>query len=196
MFLFVFPSTIGDMAFNLADKADERAVQYWNLLLILLYAFVFLVGMFGNSLVIYVVLRYSKMQTVTNMYIFNLAIADEMFLIGLLFLIITVINKQWLFGRVWCKVYLSITSINQVTSSFLLMVMSFDRYLAVCHPIIAPKYRTPFLAKFICLTVWAVSHLSLSCPPLVLIHPFATQGGRNSDGAHLHVRRCSRNQKR
>ena len=34
----------------------------------------------GNSLVIYVVMRFSKMHTVTNMYILNLAIADETFL--------------------------------------------------------------------------------------------------------------------
>lgn len=59
----------------------------------ILYGLVFLVGLFGNTLVIYVVLRFSKMQTVTNMYIFNLAVADEMFLVGLPFLITTVIYK-------------------------------------------------------------------------------------------------------
>lgn len=122
----------------------------------ILYGLVFLVGVFGNSLVIYVVLRFSKMQTVTNMYLFNLALADEMFLVGVVFLIITFINKNWLFGRILCKVYMTITSINQFTSSLLLAVMSIDRYIAVCHPISAPKYRTTFLAKFICLTVWTV----------------------------------------
>lgn len=59
----------------------------------ILYGIVFLVGLFGNTLVIYVVMRFSKMQTVTNMYIFNLAVADEMFLVGLPFLITTVIYK-------------------------------------------------------------------------------------------------------
>lgn len=141
----------------------------------ILYGIVFLVGLFGNSLVIYVVMRFSKMQTVTNMYILNLAIADEMFLIGLVFLITTFIYKYWMFGRLLCKIYMTITSINQFTSSLLLTVMSADRYIAgedkseklisklmfvlflVCHPITAPKYRTPFIAKFICLTVWSVS---------------------------------------
>ncbi|XP_025018074.1 substance-K receptor-like [Tetranychus urticae] len=125
----------------------------------ILYGIVCLVGLCGNTLVIYVVLRFSKMQTVTNMYIFNLALADEMFLIGLPFLIATVKYKSWPFGRLMCQIYMITTSINQFTSSLLLTVMSADRYIAVCHPISSPRYRTPFIAKFICLTVWTVSAL-------------------------------------
>ena len=68
----------------------------------ILYGIVFLVGLFGNTLVIYVVLRFSKMQTVTNMYIFNLAVADEMFLVGLPFLITTVIYKVCYLIIIYC----------------------------------------------------------------------------------------------
>ncbi|RWS00464.1 Somatostatin receptor type 1-like protein [Dinothrombium tinctorium] len=125
----------------------------------ILYGIVCIVGLCGNTLVIYVVLRFSKMQTVTNMYIFNLAVADEMFLIGLPFLIATVSFKSWRFGQAICKIYMTTTSINQFTSSLLLTVMSADRYVAVCHPISSPRYRTPFIAKFICLTAWTVSAL-------------------------------------
>ena len=46
------------------------------------YAMVCVVGLCGNTLVIYVVLRFSKMQTVTNIYILMLAAADECFLVG------------------------------------------------------------------------------------------------------------------
>ncbi|CAN8002442.1 unnamed protein product [Ixodes hexagonus] len=125
----------------------------------LLYGLVCLIGLCGNSLVLYVVLRFSKMQTVTNMYIFNLALADEMFLVGLPFFIATMVFKYWPFGAAMCKVYMTTTSINQFTSSLLLTVMSADRYVAVCHPISSPRYRTPFIAKFVCLTAWTVSAL-------------------------------------
>lgn len=40
------------------------------------YGIIFVVGTFGNSLVIYVVLNNPKMRTVTNMFITNLAVSD------------------------------------------------------------------------------------------------------------------------
>ena len=153
-----------NLTHNITCGADEPMSPNSYPMLVLefakiLYGIVCIVGLCGNSLVIYVVLRFSKMQTVTNMYIFNLAIADEMFLVGLPFLIATVTYKGWPFGQVMCKIYMTTTSINQFTSSLLLTVMSADRYVAVCHPISSPRYRTPFIAKFICLTVWTVSAL-------------------------------------
>ncbi|XP_014285192.1 somatostatin receptor type 2 [Halyomorpha halys] len=122
-----------------------------------LYAFVCIVGLLGNSLVIYVVLRFSKMQTVTNMYIVNLAVADECFLIGIPFLIATMSLQLWPFGNIMCKIYMTTTSINQFTSSIFLTIMSADRYVAVCHPISAPKMRTPFISKIVSLSAWTAS---------------------------------------
>jgi len=124
-----------------------------------MYALVCIVGLLGNTLVIYVVIRYSKMQTVTNMYIVNLAVADECFLIGIPFLFATMFLEFWPFGNAMCKVYMTTTSINQITSSIFLTIMSADRYVAVCHPISSPRIRTPFISKIVSLTAWTVSAL-------------------------------------
>ena len=56
------------------------------------YALVCICGLVGNSLVIYVVLRFSKMHTVTNTYILHLAMADECFLVGIPLLITTMVS--------------------------------------------------------------------------------------------------------
>lgn len=127
-----------------------------------LYALVCVVGLLGNTLVIYVVLRYSKMQTVTNMYIVNLAIADECFLIGIPFLIITMSIQAWPFGSFMCKVYMISTGINQFTSSIFLCIMSADRYIAVCHPIAAPRLRTPFVSRVVSAAAWTASALVMT----------------------------------
>ena len=123
------------------------------------YAIICVVGLCGNSLVIFVVLRYSKMQTVTNIYILMLAIADECFLLGLPFLIVTAVQHDWVFGMPMCKIYQTTTAINQFTSSIFLTVMSADRYIAVCHPISSPKFRTPVIARVVSLTAWTCSAL-------------------------------------
>ncbi|XP_034840497.1 somatostatin receptor type 2 [Maniola hyperantus] len=128
----------------------------------ILYALVCVVGLLGNTLVIYVVLRYSKMQTVTNMYIVNLAIADECFLIGIPFLIVTMSVRSWPFGRFMCKAYMISTGINQFTSSIFLCIMSADRYIAVCHPIAAPRLRTPFVSRVVSAAAWTASALVMT----------------------------------
>lgn len=125
----------------------------------ILFSLVCLVGIAGNTLVIYVVLRYSKMQTVTNMYIVNLAIADEFFLIGIPFLIVTILSNHWVFGHITCKAYMITTSINQFTSSIFVCIMSADRYIAVCHPISSPKWRTPVISKLVSCFAWCCSIL-------------------------------------
>lgn len=143
-----------------------------------LYAVVCVVGLLGNTLVIYVVLRFSKMQTVTNMYIVNLAVADECFLIGIPFLFTTMLLERWPFGNGMCKVYMTTTSINQITSSIFLTIMSADRYVAVCHPISSPRIRTPFISKVVSLTAWTASALLM-----VPVFMYASTMERNDDNS-------------
>lgn len=130
-----------------------------NFIFMMLYAVVCIIGLMGNTLVIYVVLRFSNMQTVTNMYILNLAIADECFLIGIPMLIATMHMGHWIFGRAICKAFMVSTSITQFTSSIFLFIMSADRYIAICHHISSPKYRTPMVSRIVSTIAWAASAL-------------------------------------
>ena len=62
----------------------------------------FLVGLFGNWLVIYVICRKEQMRTVTNMYLLNLAIGDVIYLMA------AIPNKSfwtnyWPLGEFMCK---------------------------------------------------------------------------------------------
>uniref|UniRef100_H3D993 G-protein coupled receptors family 1 profile domain-containing protein n=1 Tax=Tetraodon nigroviridis TaxID=99883 RepID=H3D993_TETNG len=121
------------------------------------YLTVFAVGLSGNTLAIYVVLRYAGMKTVTNIYILNLAIADELYIIGLPFLTAQNVLSYWPFGSFLCRVVMTADSMNQFTSIFCLTVMSIDRYLAVVHPIRSTNWRHPRVAKVVSAAVWAVS---------------------------------------
>ncbi|KAM8878340.1 somatostatin receptor type 5 isoform 2-T4 [Spinachia spinachia] len=116
-----------------------------------------MVGLTGNSLAIYVVLRYAKMKTVTNVYILNLAVADELYIIGLPFLTTQNVLSYWPFGSFLCRVVMTADSMNQFMSIFCLTIMSIDRYLAVVHPIRSTKWRHPRVAKVVSAAVWVVS---------------------------------------
>ncbi|MGH0179644.1 UNVERIFIED_CONTAM: hypothetical protein FKN15_002087 [Acipenser sinensis] len=128
-----------------------------GVLLPLIYLTVCVVGLGGNTLVIHVVLRYSRTETVTNIYILNLALADELFMLGLPFLAVQNALSYWPFGTHMCRLVMTVDGINQFTSIFCLTVMSIDRYLAVVHPIRSSKWRKPRVAKAVNATVWAVS---------------------------------------
>uniref|UniRef100_A0A663E986 Somatostatin receptor 4 n=1 Tax=Aquila chrysaetos chrysaetos TaxID=223781 RepID=A0A663E986_AQUCH len=114
-----------------------------------IYALVCLLGLLGNSLVIFVILRYAKMKTATNIYLLNLAIADELFMLSIPFVATSAALHHWPFGRALCRTVLGVDGLNMFTSVFCLTVLSLDRYIAVVHPLRAATYRRPRVAKMV-----------------------------------------------
>uniref|UniRef100_A0A8C8DQC7 Somatostatin receptor 3 n=1 Tax=Oryzias sinensis TaxID=183150 RepID=A0A8C8DQC7_9TELE len=146
-----------------------------GVLIPLIYIVVCVIGLGGNTLVIHIVLHYSKIESVTNIYILNLAIADELFMLGLPFLAVQNTLQSWPFGSFMCRLVMTVDSINQFTSIFCLTVMSIDRYLAVVHPIRSSKWRRPQVAKVVNGTVWALSFLVVL--PVVIFANIQKAGG-------------------
>ncbi|XP_018422176.1 PREDICTED: somatostatin receptor type 4-like [Nanorana parkeri] len=141
-----------------------------------IYAIVCLIGLIGNSMVIFVILRYAKMKTATNIYILNLAIADELFMLSVPFLAASAALQHWPFGSGMCRTVLSVDGINMFTSVFCLTVLSVDRYVAVVHPLRAARYRRPTVAKMINICVWIVSLLVIS-PILIFADTESSKNG-------------------
>ncbi|KAJ8412298.1 hypothetical protein AAFF_G00145650 [Aldrovandia affinis] len=110
---------------------------------------------------------YTKMKTATNIYIFNLALADSLVLATLPFQGADIFLGFWPFGNLLCKVVISIDYYNLFTSTFTLTVMSVDRYIAVCHPVWALDMRTPAKAKVVNVCVWALAS-AIGAPVLVM----------------------------
>nr|CAA04862.1 opioid receptor homologue [Danio rerio] len=122
-----------------------------------LYSVICVVGLLGNILVMYGVVRYTKLKTATNIYIFNLALADALATSTLPFQSTKYLMNTWPFGELLCKVVIAIDYYNMFTSIFTLTMMSVDRYIAVCHPVRALEFRTPIKAKIINVCIWILS---------------------------------------
>ncbi|XP_044517124.1 nociceptin receptor isoform X1 [Gracilinanus agilis] len=122
--------------------------------IVVVYLAVFIGGLLGNCLVIH-----TKMKTATNIYIFNLALADALVLLTLPFQGTDVFLGYWPFGNVLCKTVIAIDYYNMFTSTFTLTAMSVDRYIAICHPVRALDIRTPNKAKAVNVGIWALASL-------------------------------------
>uniref|UniRef100_A0A8C3SJK1 Opioid receptor delta 1 n=1 Tax=Chelydra serpentina TaxID=8475 RepID=A0A8C3SJK1_CHESE len=139
-----------------AGAADPTSIAI-AIAITALYSVVCVVGLLGNVLVMYGIVRYTKMKTATNIYIFNLALADALATSTLPFQSAKYLMETWPFGQLLCKVVLSIDYYNMFTSIFTLTMMSVDRYIAVCHPVKALDFRTPAKAKIINVCIWVLS---------------------------------------
>ncbi|XP_069477147.1 kappa-type opioid receptor [Ambystoma mexicanum] len=144
---------------ELAHHLDNHTIISPTIPIIItaVYSMVFVVGLVGNSLVMFVIIRYTKMKTATNIYIFNLAMADALVTTTMPFQSTEYLMNSWPFGNVLCKIVISIDYYNMFTSIFTLTMMSVDRYIAVCHPVKALDFRTPLKAKVINVCIWLLS---------------------------------------
>ncbi|XP_075870208.1 mu-type opioid receptor isoform X2 [Nelusetta ayraudi] len=138
-----------------------------------LYSIVCVVGLVGNVLVMYIIVRYTKMKTATNIYIFNLALADALVTSTLPFQSVNYLMGTWPFGDALCKMVMSIDYYNMFTSIFTLTTMSVDRYVAVCHPVKALDFRTPHNAKIVNVCNWILSS-AIGLPVMVMASTTAT----------------------
>ncbi|XP_030014716.1 opioid receptor, delta 1b [Sphaeramia orbicularis] len=142
-----------------------------------LYSLICVVGLLGNVLVMYGVVRYTKMKTATNIYIFNLALADALATSTLPFQSAKYLMGTWPFGELLCKVVMAIDYYNMFTSIFTLTMMSVDRYIAVCHPVKALDFRTPAKAKLINVCIWILSS-AVGVPVMVMAVTNMTDEGK------------------
>ncbi|XP_078275254.1 nociceptin receptor isoform X2 [Rhinoraja longicauda] len=153
-----------------SDNATDYMVDWSNATKIattVIYLFICIVGLAGNCLVMYVIVRYTKMKTATNIYIFNLAVADALELVTLPFQATDALLGFWPFGNVLCKLAISIDYYNMFTSILTLTVMSVDRYIAVCHPVKALDMRTPYNAKVVNVGIWVLASV-IGIPAMIM----------------------------
>ncbi|KAF4100641.1 hypothetical protein G5714_018837 [Onychostoma macrolepis] len=124
---------------------------------IVFYTIIVLLGTTGNSLVIWVA-GFRMKPTVTNVWLVNLAVADLIFcLTRAISLTKSIFFDYWPFGVFLCKFNGFFKYANMFCSVFLLAVISVDRALCVCHPVLTRERRTLCAARVVSVGVWIVA---------------------------------------
>lgn len=116
----------------------------------------FLLSYLGNGLVLFIIYKYEKLNTVTNIFLLNLVLSNILFASSLPFLAIYH-QSEWIFGMVLCKLVSSAYFIGFYSSILFLTLMTFDRYLAVVHAIAAANCRKRVYAIIATVAVWVIS---------------------------------------
>lgn len=97
-----------------------------------LYTSIFLFGILGNFAVLIITYRHKSLQTVQNIFILNLVIADILsILISVPLTPPTHIYKQWFFGSIMCKIVTGIQALGSFIASFSLCAIAVDRYFSL-----------------------------------------------------------------
>ncbi|XP_037951754.1 tachykinin-like peptides receptor 99D isoform X2 [Teleopsis dalmanni] len=145
----------------------------WNIL----FVGMVIVATGGNLIVVWIVLTTKRMRTVTNYFIVNLSIADAMVSsLNVTFNYIYMLDNDWPFGELYCKISQFIATLSISASVFTLMAISIDRYIAIMKPLQPRMSKRCNLA--IAAVIWIVSAI-ISCPMLLF---FTTGETTSQDG--------------
>ncbi|TNM99324.1 alpha-2A adrenergic receptor-like [Takifugu flavidus] len=135
--------------------------------LTLLVAFLILIIVFGNAMVVMAVTTSRALRAPQNLFLVSLACAD--ILVATLVMPFSLANElmgYWYFGIVWCEIYLALDVLFCTSSIVHLCAISLDRYWSVSQAIEYNLRRTPRRIKCTILIVWVLAAI-ISFPPLI-----------------------------
>ncbi|XP_058249822.1 KISS1 receptor a isoform X2 [Hemibagrus wyckioides] len=161
---------LNDSARNLSLEEVEEGehpflTDAW--LVPLFFSLIMLVGLVGNSLVIYVISKHRQMRTATNFYIANLAATDIIFLVCCVPFTATLYPLPgWIFGDFMCKFVAFLQQVTVQATCITLTAMSGDRCYVTVYPLKSLRHRTSRVAMIVSVCIWIGSFI-LSTPILM-----------------------------
>lgn len=163
-----------DLTSNWCDMEDISRLS--ATLTSILYSLIFLLSLFGNSLVLWIITKYENLTSLTNLFIMNLCITDLAFSCTLPFLIVYSYHG-WIFGNVLCKAVNAIFSISYYGGVIFLTIMTILRYLAVVDPLSTMRTPTRRGGSLISLAIWTSSMLVV-VPEILYTHVTTDNDGK------------------
>ena len=112
-----------------------------------------------------------QLQTISNYFLFSLAIADlAIGLISMPLFTVSTILGHWPLGPVVCDTWLALDYLASNASVLNLLIISFDRYFSVTRPLTYRAKRTTNRAAFMIASAWGIS--LLLWPPWIYSWPY------------------------
>ena len=152
--------------------SNEEAIpfsSYKKTFILFVVPLVVAFGLFGNAALLFVVYRVQDMRTITNFYLSNLAVSDSMLLINSAIQYIWTYFAQPIdYGGVsfptgyMCAISNLWVFLFYFASVFMVILVTFERYLAICHPIAHRLVKGKSFTARMTAVAWFMS-LVMSC---------------------------------
>ena len=148
--------------------SEEEAIyslytQFEKIFILVVVPLVLAFGLVGNITFIFVVYRLQTMRTVTNFILCNLAISDSLLLtITSVKYVVSYFNAPISYGNSYstgfrCAFNMYLTYMFYYTSTFLVTLVTFERYFAICHPVKHLAMKGKGLSEKLVFASWFIS---------------------------------------
>ncbi|KAL2085926.1 hypothetical protein ACEWY4_019246 [Coilia grayii] len=129
------------------------------------YYVIFTLSILGNGLVLFVIIKFERIRTVTNIFLVNLVGSNLVFTFSLPFWA-AYHAGEWNFGTPLCKLVAMATYVGFRSSVLFLTLLTVDRYLAVVHALAVSQHRKGWYAVVASGLVWLTCGLAGVAPLL------------------------------
>ncbi|XP_030613172.1 trace amine-associated receptor 13c-like [Archocentrus centrarchus] len=149
---------------QLLNSSCRKPTFHWSkaVLLNIVLSFISLITAALNLLVIISVSHFRQLHTPSNILLLSLAVSD--FLVGLLLIPLEIIRNTacWVLGDFMCSIYYNLVASVFCASIGNIVLISVDRYVAICDPLHYPTRITVVRVKISVCLCWFCSTFASS----------------------------------
>ncbi|XP_068602237.1 trace amine-associated receptor 13c-like [Brachionichthys hirsutus] len=163
---------------ELFNSSCRKAIRpyYASILIYITLSFISIVTVLLNMMVIISISHFKQLHTPTNLLLLALAVSDCS--LGLLLVFqISLVGGCWFVGDVMCVMYFVLYYFFTASSIGIMVLISVDRYVAICHPL---HYSTKVTKKRTHICVCLCWMFCILVHSLILKDNLRQPGGFNS----------------
>ncbi|XP_021357501.1 rhodopsin, GQ-coupled [Mizuhopecten yessoensis] len=155
-----------DMSVHLHWTQFPPVTEEWHYIIGVYITIVGLLGIMGNTTVVYIFSNTKSLRSPSNLFVVNLAVSDLIFsaVNGFPLLTVSSFHQKWIFGSLFCQLYGFVGGVFGLMSINTLTAISIDRYIVITKPLQASQTMTRRKVHLMIVIVWVLSIL-LSIPP-------------------------------
>ncbi|XP_066539782.1 C-C chemokine receptor type 4 [Hoplias malabaricus] len=136
-------------------EGSETSVLQPGIMSIVFYL-VFALGLLGNTMVLWVLLKVLRLKTMTDVCLLNLALSDLLTVLSMPLWALQIQGHHF-GGDAVCKVMAGAYHLGFYSGILFVTLMSIDRYLAIVHAVAAMGTRTLRYGVGVSLVIWTIS---------------------------------------